>query len=334
MKKVLLFLAAILVANFAQANNTNVERDSSWKRTAGIGLDLGQLAMINPKIGSGENRINIGGAATFALNYKKGHIAWDNNLGAIFGVQKLGTGFVPGLTPGANVAKAFQKSADELRATSKVGYSLKKDSKWFIAADFSALSQLTATYDNNLLTDQTGKGALAEFLSPAIFTAALGIDYKPTSKISIFYAPVSWRGVMVKNKVIGARSIGAATVGESFGLAKGATLNSTAGSLLRAIYTDKFLDKKLVFNSNLALFGGYKAGSGIKMDWANQIGWNIYKGLQLSLGANAFYDKEIKVQVTDKNAVNGIKADALGKPVLEARVSLIEQLLLKYSTTF
>jgi hypothetical protein len=289
--------------------------------------------MINPKIGSGENRINIGGAATFALNFKKNRIAWDNNLGAIFGVQKLGVGLAPNIT-GPSQKKAFQKSADELRATSKVGYSIKKDGKFFIAADFSALSQLTATYDNNLLSDKSGKGALAEFLSPAIFTAALGIDYKPTSKISIFYAPLSWRGVMVKNATIGTRVIGATTVGESFGLAKGATLNSTAGSLLRGIYTDKFLNKKLVLNSNLALFGGYKSGGGIKMDWANQIGWNIYKGLQLSLGANAFYDKEIKVQVTDNTAVNGIKVDAAGKAVLEPRVSLIEQLLLKYSTTF
>ena len=139
---------------------------------------------------------------------------------------------------------------------------------------------------------------------------------------------------MVSNKIIGARAIGTTTVGESFGLAKGATLNSTAGSLLRTIYTDKFLDKKLVINSNLALFGGYKKGSGVKMDWANQIGWNIYKGLQLSLGVNAFYDKEIRVQVSDNKALNGIRQDIDGKPVLESRVSLIEQLLLKYTTTF
>ena len=331
MKKVLLFLVAILALNFAQANNTKMESDSAWKRTAGIGLDLGQLAMINPKIGSGENRINLGGAATFALNYKKGHIAWDNNLGGIFGVQKLGSGLVTGLTTGTTQARPYQKSVDELRASSKIGYSIKKDSKWFIAADFSMLSQLTATYDGNYLSDKKGTGALAEFLSPAIFTAALGIDYKPTSNFSIFYAPLSWRGVMVNNKTITTHIIPTttATVGESFGIAKGKTLNSTAGSLLRAIYTDKFLDKKLVFNSNLALFGGYKTGTGIKMDWANQIGWNIYKGLQLSLGVNAFYDKEIKVQVSDRSVDGGLK-----KGVLESRVSAIEQLTLKYATTF
>ena len=330
MKKTLLFLAAILVANFVQANNTKMERDTSWKRTAGIGLDLGQLAMINPKIGAGESRINAGGAATFALNYKKGHIAWDNNLGAIFGVQKLGAG----LTIGTTTKKPYQKSADELRATSKIGYSIKKDSKWFIATDFSMLSQVTPTYDNSLLTDRTGKGAVAEFLSPAIFTAALGIDYKPNANFSAFYAPLSWRGVMVRNQGIATRAIASTTVGESFGLAKGASLNSSAGSLLRAIYTNKYLNKKLVLNSNLALFGSYKKGGGVKMDWANQVGWNIYKGLQLSLGVNAFYDKEIKVQVTDNNAVNGIKQDATGKPILEARVSAIQQLLLKYTTTF
>ena len=330
MKKILLFLVAILAANFVQANNTKMESDTSWKRTAGIGLDLGQLAMINPKIGAGESRINIGGAATFALNYKKGNIAWDNNLGAILGVQKLGAG----LSIGTTTKKPYQKSADELRATSKIGYSIKKDSKWFIAADFSMLSQLTPTYDNNLLSDRSGKGAVAEFLSPAIFTAALGLDFKPTPNFSIFLAPISWRGVMVKNQGIATRVIAATTVGESFGLAKGASLNSSAGFLTRAIYTNKYFDKKLVLNSNLALFGSYKASGGIKMDWANQIGWNIYKGLQLSLGVNAFYDKEIKVQVTDNNAVNGIKQDASGKPVLEARLSAIQQLLLKYTATF
>ncbi len=333
MKKTLLFVFTLLTLNVVLAQDAKKEEvKEGWKRTAGIGLDFGQLAMINPKLGAGEGRINLGGAATFALNYKKGRIAWDNNLGGIFGVQKLGTGTT--LAYGAKSTKPFQKSADELRFSSKYGYGLKKEGKWFVAADLSFLTQSTPTYDGNLLSDRSGKGAVAEFLSPGIITLALGIDYKPSPKVSFFYAPLSWRGVLVNNNGIAIRPVGTTTVGESFGIAKGKNINQSAGSLLRTVFTDKFLKDKLVVNSNLALFGAYKAGSGVKMDWANTIGWDIYKGLQLSLGVNAFYDKEIKVQVSDANGPNGIKVDAAGKSVLEAKTSVIQQLLLKYAKTF
>jgi Protein of unknown function (DUF3078) len=334
MKKILLFTLTIFALNVAMAQEAAKEEvPAAWKRTAGIGLDFGQLAMINPKIGAGENRLNIGGAATFAANYKQGRIAWDNGLAAIFGVQKLGTGTT--LAYGINATnKPFQKSADEFRASSKFGYGLKEGGKWFLAADLSFLTQLTATYDNNLLTDKSGKGAVAEFMSPAIATAALGIDYKPMPKISFFFSPVSWRAVVVNNNGISVRPIGKTTVGESFGIAKGNKMNSSAGALLRTVYTDKLAKDKLVISSNLALFGAYKAGSGVKLDWANTIGWEIYKGLQLSLGVNAFYDKEIQVQVSDKTAADGIARDAKGEKVLDSRVSVIQQLLLKYAKTF
>jgi Protein of unknown function (DUF3078) len=327
MKKLLLLVVTLCFFATVQAQDEK-KAEGGWKRTAGIGLDFGQLAMINPKIGSGENRINLGGAAALAINYKMGRIAWDNNFGGIFVVQKLGSGLT------LNQKRPYQKSADELRASSKFGYGLKEGGKWFVAADISALTQITPTFDNNLLVDRSGAGALAEFMSPGIFTAALGIDYKPTPKLSFFYAPLSWRAVVVNNNGIVLRPIGTTTVGKSFGIPKGENMNSSAGSLFRGIYTDKLVNDKLVINSNLALFGAYKSGGGIKMDWANTIGWDIYKGLQLSLGANAFYDKEIQVQVSDANGPKGIKVDAKGNAVLESKVSFIEQLLLKYAKTF
>jgi Protein of unknown function (DUF3078) len=338
MKKILCLLLTIFAFQITQAQEEKKEEMPAkvWKRTAGLGLDLGQLYLHNPRVGAGENRINLGGALTFTANYKKGRIAWDNNLGGLFGIQRLGAGVVPGSAD----KKPFQKSIDELRATSKYGYGLKKDGKYFVAADFSLLTQLTPTYTDNFMTDRAGIGALGAFFSPAITTLALGIDYKPTPNLSFFYAPLSWRAVIFGNSGIASNKLGASTVGQTFGLKSGETINQTAGSLLRTVYTNKFLKDKFVVSSNLALFGGYKGGGGIKMDWANQFGWEIYKGLQLSLGANAFYDKEIKVQVTDNDAPNGIKSAGIdpktGKniPVLESKVSIVQQFLLKYAKTF
>lgn len=307
-----------------------------WKRTAGIGLDAGQLAIINPRVGAGENRINLGGAANFALNYKNGKHAWDNAAAAIFAVQKLGTGVVVGQL-GNQVKKPFQKSTDELRLNSKYGYAVTKDGKWFVAADASLLTQTTPTYKNNYLSDVNKKGisdVVSQFFSPAITTFAVGIDYKPTPKLSFFYSPLSVRSVFVQNDSITSRAVNNTKL-NAFGVETTKNSKHAFGSLFRAIYADKFLSDKLVINSNLGLFTAYNGGQGVKVDWANQIAWNIYKGLQLGLNVNVLYDKSILVQVTDKNGINGVKAGVDGKPILvNNKASVIQQLLLKYAKTF
>lgn len=337
-KHLQLTVAALFLSAFAFAQEAAKKEEAPaklWTRTAAIGLDAGQLAMINPRVGAGENRINIGGAANFALNYKKGRLAWDNGAAAIFGVQKLGSGVIPGT---AGISKPFQKSTDELRLNSKVGYSIKEGSKWFVAGDFAALTQLTPTYKNNLLTDINKKGiedVVSQFFSPAILTLAVGIDYKPTPKVSFFYSPISLRGVIVQNSSIAAREAKAGTKLNVFGVATDKSALYDLGSLARAVYTDKFLNDKLVVNSNLGLFGAYKSGKGIKVDWANQFAWALGKGFQLGLNVNVLYDKNILVQVSDKNFANGIKTDASGNAILvNNKPSIIQQLLFKYAKTF
>ena len=67
MKKHLLTLVAIIMASsfaFAQEAAIVEEKKEGWFRAAGIGLDAGQLSVINPRVGAGENRINLGGAAS------------------------------------------------------------------------------------------------------------------------------------------------------------------------------------------------------------------------------------------------------------------------------
>jgi hypothetical protein len=333
-----LIVVALLSSTFTFAQDAAKKEEAPakvWTRTAGIGLDAGQLAIINPRVGAGENRINLGGAANFALNYKKGRIAWDNSAAGIFAVQKLGSGIVAGTT-GTN--KPFQKSTDELRLNSKFGYGLKEGSKWFVAGDFSALTQITPTYRNNLLSDINDKGiedVVSQFLSPAILTFAVGIDYKPMPKLSFFYSPLSLRGVIVQNDNIAAREAKAGTKLNVFGVATDKNSLFDLGSMARAVYIDKFLNDKLVLNSNLGLFGAYQAGKGIKVDWANQLAWALGKGFQIGLNVNVLYDKNILVQVSDRDAVNGIRVDSNGNAVLaNNKPSVIQQLLFKYAKTF
>jgi hypothetical protein len=345
MKRHLLTLVSLITIStfsFAQEVAKEEAMKSPWTRTVGIGIDAGQLAVINPRIGSGENRVNLGGAASFALNYKKGRYAWDNGLVAIFAVQRSGSGVAPIVGAVGNFKKPFQKSTDEFRLNSKFGYGIKEGGKWFVAADLGLLTQLSPTFGltdgNNYLTDVQKKGindVKSQFLSPGIMTLALGIDYKPTPKLSLFYSPISFRGVIVQNSTIAAREAQAGTKVNVFGVATDKNSLFDLGSLARAVYTNKFLKDKLVVNSNLGLFGAYKSGKGVKVDWANQFAFEIFKGFQLGLNVNVLYDKNILVQVTDRNGVNGVQTDATGKPVLvNNKPSIIQQLLLKYAKTF
>jgi hypothetical protein len=344
MKKHLLILVALVIASsamFAQeAKKEEVKKTEGWFRTIAIGLDAGQLAVINPRVGAGENRINLGGAANFSLNYKKGRYAWDNGLAGIFAVQKLGSGVIASTLPGNTntTAKPFQKSTDELRLNSKFGYGLKEGGKWFVAADAAVLTQITPTYKNNYLTDVNKRGikdVISKFFSPAIVTLAVGIDYKPTPKLSFFYSPISLRGVFVENSTIAAVEAVAGSKLNVFGVATNKNSLFDLGSMVRGVYTDKFLNDKLVINSNLGLFGAYASGKGIKVDWANQVAWELYKGLQLGLNVNVLFDRNILVQVSDRNGLNGLQQDAAGKNVLvNNKPSIIQQLLLKYAKTF
>ena len=57
-----------------------------------------------------------------------------------------------------------------------------------------------------------------------------------------------------------------------------------------------------------------------------EIGFNIFKGLQAAVTLNVFYDHDIKVQITDYNAPNGINGTG-------RRASVTEQFRLKYNVT-
>ena len=341
MKKLLYILMPLLFISFLPLNKVVAQdaekkekkEEEGWKKGAGLGLDFAQLLQINPKQGAGQNRLGFGGAFNFFANYKKARIAWDN-LGAWqFGVQRLGTGLV---AQGSSTVKIpFQKAIDELRFNSKVGYALKKDGKLFVAADLSFLSQLTKTYNGtdtypgNFLSDISGTNAspLSKLFAPATITLSLGLDYKVSSKLSVYFSPLAAKWIVVSDDNIAALNVHGNPVGEN--------LFSALGALARVNYANKFLEDRLVYTSSIAFFSNYKLEpQNIDVDWVNEFGFQIYKGLSAAITLNVLYDHDVKVQVTDSDAIGGIRRNSDGTPNLGRRASITEQFLLKYSVAF
>ena len=331
------------VTTFSQSTNTDAKPAGPWKRTISLGIDAGQLSLVNPRLGAGESRVNLGGALNAVFNYKQGRYTWDNSAAALFAVQKLGSGIAPLPGSNTNFSRPFQKSTDELRMNSKFGISFKESGKFFAAVDAALLTQLTPTFGlsdgNNYLSDvrKLGIGDVkAKFFSPAVASMAVGVDYKPYPKLSIFFSPLTLRSVIVHSDNISSRPSTAGASTNAFGVNIDKNAQVNMGSMLRAMYAEKFFKEKLIVSSNISLYGAYSHGRGVKVDWANQLSWKLFKGFQLGFNVNLLYDEEILVQVSDKNGLNGVRIDPVTlKPVLvNNKPSIIQQLLLKYATSF
>lgn len=335
MKKSLLLLMAVVVTLSMSVSNLmaqdtapeeKTEEVPAWKMGAGLGLDFAQLLQVNPKQGAGQNRLGIGGAINFFAKHKKDRLAWDNLASWQLGLQRLGSGVI---AQGSTTKIPYQKAIDELRFNSKAGYAIKENSKIFVAADFSFMSQLTPTYNGtdtypgNFLSDISGNGTAvlqSKLFSPAVMTLSVGLDYKATDNFSVYFSPIGAKWIVVSDDVVAALNVHGNPVGEN--------VFSALGALARMNYSNKFLEDRLVYTSGLVLFSNYKLEpQNIDVDWVNEIGFNIFKGLQASITLNVFYDHDVKVQITDYDSPNGI--NGLGR-----RASITQQFLLKYNVTF
>ena len=324
----IMFVATAFISQtFAQDAAAPVD---GWKRGSGLGLSLDQLALINPRSGAGLNRLGIGGMATWFGNLKKGSLAWDNGASLNLGVQRLGAGLVAGSTQ----KNPFQKNVDDLRLNSKLGYKVAPTSHWFYATDFQVITQLLETYKGGLLRpDATGtSNPLSKFFAPGFVTLALGMDYKPTEHLSWFISPLAYKANIVMDDAIAATG---AYGNEVRGIGDFDKVFHQAGAMTRAIYTNKYFKDKFIVKSNLSLFSNYLKGpQNIDVDWTNEFGYELIKGLQLSLFTNIWYDHDSRVQISDKTAPNGVVTASDGTPVLGQRASIIESFLIKYAMTF
>lgn len=322
-----------LVAQDAAADTTT---EKAWTTGAGIGLDAAQLLQINPRVGAGQNRLGFGGAVTAFGNYRRGRLAWDNAAGWQFGVQRLGSGVV---AQGGDQRIPFQKAIDLIQIDSKVGYQASETSKWFYAANANFITQLTPTYlgtaefPGNFLTDISGANAVpqARFMSPGQLTLSTGIDYKPNDHWSLYFSPLAGRFIIVANDDIVLLGVHGNPVEKDAdgNIVSAENVDAQLGSLLRLAYTNKFLGDKLTYTSAIQLFSNYlREPQNVDLQfWNNDVAMEIFKGFQLALSLNMYYDHDILVQITDYDAPNGVSG--LGR-----RLSLTQQLLLKYAVTF
>ena len=293
LKKLLLFgiALAIFSANasaqgldekdLAKIKETQTKAEKiGWKKIGIVGLDLSQLALINPRVGAGDNRIGVGGSIGLTVENKQAKYFWTNSGLLQLAVQRLGASTNP-----------FQKNVDLLRLESKIGINSKNPKLFYVAAGFFE-SQLLPTYTGGFIKSDKAADLLAKFLAPARVKLGLGVEYQHSPKLNVFFAPISLQYIYVGDDALAKLNI--------HGNDKGKNTSTQVGAQIVANYNDKYLTDKIIFGSKLSLFTAYNNNPGrFDVLWTNNIGVALTKNLSLGIFAELFYDDDVKVIIVE-----------------------------------
>ena len=276
MKKIALTIMAVMttLGLFAQEG-----RDTSyWKRNGDFTLNFSQVSFSNWAAG-GKNSVSGVALYNYAANYLKDRLAWDNSLNLGYGLLKEGSG-------------SMIKSEDKLEFSSKAGYKMAPESKWF----YSGLLNFRTQFANGYKYPDTDN-KISTLFAPAYLSFALGADYKPSDKFSLFLSPLGSKFTFVMDDELS--SIGA------FGVDRGKKFRAEMGGTLKS-------ELKLPLMTNvdmvtaLGLFSNYLHNpQNIDVNWDFRINMKINKYLSANLITNMIYDDDITID--GKNSLVQLK---------------------------
>jgi hypothetical protein len=274
----LLALICLAYPTFISAQTTDAEKvirsvsnDTvmGWKTGGLIGLSISQASFTNWAAG-GQNTIALGGIVNLYAKYKSEKASWDNMLDLGYGILKQGKD------------AEFIKTDDKVDFTSK--YGRKASEKWYYAGLVNFKTQMTAGYN---YPDVTNK--ISDLLAPAYVLAAIGMDFKPSDKLTAFVAPFTSKNTIVNDETLS--NAGA------FGVEAGKKTRSEVGGYLRMVYQQTyFKDKSVSVLSKLDLFSNYNNNpQNIDVSWETIIGLKVNRFITTTITTHLIYDDDVDI---------------------------------------
>ncbi len=287
MKKLFLFFAAtfIVLSSVGQivepdklGEKEKVEADG-WSFSAVFNLNFAQTYLSNWAAG-GQNTIALNSLASIGAKYKEGKHSWVNSLDLGYGVLRQGKGD----------EATIQKIDDKIDLSSKYGYELNE--KLYVAGLLSFKTQFADGFEYP--DDST---VVSGFMAPGYLLGAVGIDYKPIDKLSVFFAPVTTKFTFVRDQKLadaGAFGVTPAVIENGSIVTPGENMKSEFGGYLRVSYADEVL-KNVQLKTKLELFSNYlKNPDIIDVNWEVLLGVKINKYIAVSLSTQLLYDYDVK----------------------------------------
>lgn len=284
MKKI--FLLLFIVANLAvagqdetvkalkAASDKSIKKDAAdtsiknWKKGGIYSLNISQGSLTNWAAGGDDFSLSVNSLLSLYGFYKKDKYSWDNTF-------DFNLGYVNTTSLGS------RKNDDRFDLLSKYGYAL--NSKLNLAGLFNLRSQFFKgyTFSNN------ARSLSSNFMAPGYVLLSLGLDYKPTKNLSIFFSPVTARWVIVKDTALSNKGAYGVTPGKKSNLEFGAF--ATIGYL-------KEISKNINYKGRLDLFSNYRRNpQNVDLFMSNALNVKLSKVLSATWGVDFIYDDDVRL---------------------------------------
>lgn len=291
-----------------KAGTSDLLTDSSyWSTKMLFGINGSQSTFVNWAAG-GRNNLSLLGFLDATATYRKKNIKWNSDLKlALGGVRFLGE-----ITDGSS---RTQKTDDVVDLSTAIGYEFK--SKWYYTAVGGFKTQMMNgyIYPNDSVRTST-------FMAPGYLSAAIGIEYAPSTNFNLFISPLAAKYTIVNDAILankGAYGVQAATYNDLGTLiTAGEKFRSEYGAYFRLRFS-KELIKNVEMKSRLELFSNYiENPQNVDVNAEVIFTLKVNKWLSSSLQWNFVYDDDISV--TDSKGRVGARGQF--KSVLGLGVSL------------
>lgn len=284
MKKTLL-LAGVLSCLFAIAQdktvkdlreqtNRAVKKDpndtlpAKWRKGGIYSLNIAQGSLSNWAAGGEDFSLSINSLLSLYAFYKNGKHSWDNtfdfNLGYI-NTTSLGN----------------RKNDDRFDLLSKYGYAL--TSRLNVAGLLNVRSQFFKgyTFPDNVKTFSSN------FFAPGYILLSPGLDWKPTTNLTIFVSPATARWVIVRDTALSNRGL--------YGVAPGKSSNLEFGAFATIGYM-KEINKNITYKGRLDLFSNYRRNpQNVDLFMSNILNVKLSKVFTATWGVDLIYDDDVRL---------------------------------------
>ncbi len=261
----------------AETKATTKEFKDGWTKGGFFGANGSNVLFDNWAAGGSNQSGLVLNASLFAIK-KQGIGLWENYLDAAYGVVKNGK-------------SDFVKSEDKLVYQTKYGRRI--NDKLNYAALFNLNTTLFPAWDPSDLNREGG--TVSDFLAQAFGYASVGLDYKPTSYLSVFASPITLK-YTYSNSL---------RLAERFGIDSNSNLRTEMGWYLNA-QIKKDIMKNVNWQSRIELFNSYHSDyvfKRIDVNWQNTINMKVNKYITVSFLTNMIYDDDVDVS-TDVAGLN------------------------------
>ena len=256
---------------------------NGWKKGGVISTGFSQAAFTNWAAG-GLNSVAINGLLSVYANNKSGNMTWDNTLDIGYGVLKQGE------------SDKFIKTDDKIDFSSKFGQ--KASEKWYYAALVNLKTQLTSGYNypNDSVT-------ISQLFAPAYALIAIGMDFKPNDKFSMFITPLTAKMTIVGDTDLanaGAFGVEPAQLDLNGNvLMAGKNFRGEFGGYLKLAFSSEIMEN-VTLQSKADFFTNYSENpQNIDVNWETLLSLKVNKYITTTLATHLIYDDDTKVDVDE-----------------------------------